>query len=78
MLDLHVSGDTFVHLQEHFDFMYRFLEQCTDCAVCCRPVTQIERQHSEELVHYSKKLYIGQNSPEDGRICHPKHIDQAY
>jgi len=40
-LALHVSGDSFAHLQEHFDCTYRFLGQCTDCAVCCRPVTQM-------------------------------------
>jgi len=40
-LALHVSGDSFVHLQQHFDCIYSFLGQCTDCAVCCRPVTQI-------------------------------------
>jgi len=27
---LHVNGNSFAHLQEHFDCMYSFLEQCTD------------------------------------------------
>jgi len=40
-LALHVSGDSFAHLQEHFDCIYSFLDQCTYCAVCCRPVSQI-------------------------------------
>jgi len=40
-LALHVSGDCFFHLQEHFDCIYSFLEQCTVSAVCCRPVTQV-------------------------------------
>ena len=30
-LALHVSGDSFVHLQEHFDYIHSFLEKCTDC-----------------------------------------------
>ena len=40
-LDLHVSGDSFAHPQEHFDCLYSFLEQFTDSAVCCWPVTKI-------------------------------------
>jgi len=40
-LVLHVSGESFAHLQEHFDCIYSFLEHCTGSAVCCRPVTQI-------------------------------------
>ena len=40
-LALHVSGDSFAHLQEHFDCIYSFLEPSTDSAVCCWPVTQI-------------------------------------
>ena len=40
-LALHVSGDSFAHLRDHFDCIYSFLEHCTDSAVCCRPVTQI-------------------------------------
>jgi len=35
-LAVHVSGDSFAHLQEHFDCIYSFLEQCTHFAVCCR------------------------------------------
>ena len=68
-LAVHVSGDSFAHLQEHFDCMYSFLEQCTDSAVCCRPVTQVGwnqfyptcvtgRQQTAEKVHCSDKLYI--------------------
>jgi hypothetical protein len=30
MLALHVLGNNFAHLQEHFDCIYSFLEQCTD------------------------------------------------
>jgi len=44
-LDLHVFGDSFAHLQEHFECVYIFLEQCTDSAVCCRPVGK--RQQSK-------------------------------
>jgi len=40
-LALYVSGDSFAHLQEHFDCTYSFLEKCTDSPVCCWPVTQI-------------------------------------
>ena len=36
---VHVSGDGFAHLQEHYDCIYSFLEQCTDSVVCCRQVT---------------------------------------
>jgi hypothetical protein len=32
-LALHVVGDSFAHLQEHFDCTYSFLGQCTDSAV---------------------------------------------
>ena len=70
-LALHVSSDSFAHLQGHFDCTYSFLEQCTDSAVCCRPVTQIGwnhpkcvtgRQQTAESVHCSKKLYIQSKS----------------
>jgi len=37
---LYVLGDSFAQLQDHFDCIYSFLEQCTDSAVFCRPVTQ--------------------------------------
>ena len=48
-LALRVSGDSFTHLQEHFYCIYGFLEQCTDPAVCCRPVTQI----GSNLCHFT-------------------------
>jgi len=66
-LAVHVSSNNFAHLQKHFDCIYSFLEQCTDCAVCYRPVTHIGwnhpmcvtgRQQTAESVHCSKKLYI--------------------
>jgi len=31
-LAVHVLGDSFAHLQEHFDCIYSFLEQCTNSA----------------------------------------------
>ena len=40
-LALHVSGDSFAHLQENFDCIYSFLEKWTYSVVCCQPVTQI-------------------------------------
>ena len=73
-LVLHVSGNIFAHLQEHFDCIYCFLEQCTNSAVCCRLVTQIRwnwswfnqyhpicvtgRQQTAGSVHCSKNLYV--------------------
>ena len=57
-LDLHVSAHSFAYLQEHFSCVYSFLEQCTDCAVCCRQVTQIGKQQTAQSVLCFKKLYI--------------------
>jgi len=85
-LALHVSGDSFAHLQEHFDCIYSFLEQCTLSAVCCRPVTQIEwsvqsvppvgsRQQSQYIV--PKSCIYSQSAPEDGRNCRPKHVGKG-
>ena len=52
----------FAHLQEHFDCVYSFLEQCTESAVCCWPVTQVGcvtgRRQTADSVRCSKKLYI--------------------
>ena len=60
-LSLHVSGEYFAHLQEHFDCIYSFLEQRTESAVCRRPVTHptcvTGQQQTADSVHCSKKLY---------------------
>jgi len=69
-LALHVLGDIFAHLQEHFDRIYSFLEQYR------LPTGDVSRQQTAESVHCSKKLYI-QSAPEDGRNCRPKHVEQA-
>jgi len=86
-LALRVAGDIYAHIQEHFDCIYSFLEQCTGCAVCCRPVTQIRwssiqsvspvgsRQHSRCIV--PKSCIYSQSAPEYGRKCRPQHVEQA-
>ena len=55
-LALHVSGDSFAHLQEQFGCIYSFLEQSTDSAVCCRPVIRCVtgRQQTAESVRSSR------------------------
>ena len=72
-LAVRVSGDSFAHLQEHFYCIYSFLEQCTDTAVCCRPVTQVrsnlchftgnamshKRQDLNGLVRFARKTKSG-------------------
>ena len=46
---LHVSGDSFAHLHEHFDCIYSFLGKCIDSAT--------DRSAAESM-HFPKKLYI--------------------
>jgi len=66
---LHVSGDKFAHPQElfltlytAFGIMYRH---------CCRPVAPV----GSSVGALYKKLYIQpKRAPEEGRICHPKHV----
>jgi len=50
---LHVSGNSFAHLQDYFDCIYSILEQCTDSAAdrCIVP----------------KSCICSQSAPEDGR-----------
>ena len=64
-LAVRVSGDSFAHLQEHFDYIYSFLKQCTDSAVCCPQVTQIGRNWPvpSNLCHRSAALWAGQFHP---------------
>ena len=42
-LAVHVSGESFAHLQEHFDCIYSFSEQCTDSAVCSKVRTLFQK-----------------------------------
>ena len=75
-LPLNVSGDSFAHLQERFDCIYSCLEHCTDCAVCCRPVTPVgSRQHHRYIVPNS--CIYSQSAPEDVRNCRQNHLEKA-
>jgi hypothetical protein len=59
---LHVSGDKFAHPQEHFLSVY------TAFGTTVAPV-------GSSVGALCQKLYIQTKStPEDGRICRPKHV----
>ena len=64
-LALHVSDDSFTHLQENFGCICSFLEQCTDSAVCRRPVTHIRSVQSMSPVgsRQQSRCMYGQRAP---------------
>jgi len=82
-LALHVSGDSFAHLQEHFDCIYSVLELCTDFAFCCRPVTHSlvgSRRQSRYIVPksciYTQSAKWAKLSPETCRASLKESIQQ--
>ena len=71
---LHVSGDKFVHPQEHFLNVYTAFG--TMHRHCCRPVPRLTvAPFGSRGVALNLKLYIkSKSASEDGRICRPKHV----
>ena len=71
---LHVSGDKFTHPQEHF------LTVCTALGImhrhCCQLVSRSTvAPFSGSVGALYQKLHIqSKRTPEDGRICRPKHV----
>jgi len=59
---LHVSGKKFTHPQEHFLTLYTY----TACGTMHRSAAV--------SVHCTKSCIQSKSAPEDGRICHPKHV----
>jgi len=58
---VHVSGDRFAHLVTKLRW--------TPSQPC--------HQSAAILVHCTKAVYTVKSAPEDGQICHPKHVEQV-
>ena len=75
-LALHVSGDSFAHLEEHFIYTI-FRKNAPTVLFTVDRCHQSAADSRVGAFFQKKSCMYSQSAPEDGRNCRPKHVEQA-